>query len=120
HLSALTRLKQIEYLGEDVMCIHDCPAPAPTDYVHDAFIASMAFAGVDRPICLLGHTHVPIVFEACGISSDDEVGEPLQSKDLLVHLPMDGQPVELDPSKRFICNPGSVGQPRDADPRASF
>jgi diadenosine tetraphosphatase ApaH/serine/threonine PP2A family protein phosphatase len=26
----------------------------------------------------------------------------------------------LGPGCRYICNPGSVGQPRDADPRASF
>ena len=31
-----------------------------------------------------------------------------------------GEPIPIDPDRRYICNPGSVGQPRDADPRASF
>jgi predicted phosphodiesterase len=115
HLNALTRLKQFEYIGEEIMCVHDCPAPAPTDYVHDKVIASMAFIGVDRPICLLGHTHVPIVFEAEAMN-----GRILKAVDLIAHLPRDGEPIQLSPEKRFICNPGSVGQPRDADPRASF
>lgn len=116
HLSALTRLKQIEYIGDAVMCVHDSPAPGPSDYVHDKIIAAMAFSGVDRPICLLGHTHVPMVFESR--ATDD--GEELHPQDLIAYIPQDGEPIELDPSRRYICNPGSVGQPRDADPRASF
>lgn len=64
--------------------------------------------------CLVGHTHVPVVFEydcstrqpARILSSAGELAE-----------------VRLGPSAegmRYVINPGSVGQPRDGDPRASF
>src|SRR5438093_316404 len=32
----------------------------------------------------------------------------------------DGEQIELDPNIRMVVNPGSVGQPRDGDPRASY
>lgn len=64
HLDALCRLREIEHPHESVMCVHDCPVAAATDYVYDTHIAAIAFGGVNTPICLLGHTHVPMVFEA--------------------------------------------------------
>ncbi len=115
HLDALCRIREIEHVGESVMCIHDSPDDAPTDYVHDAGIAAGAFGGFALPICLLGHTHVPMIFEAPA-----ERDGALTALDVIAHLPPAGVPLALDPQRRYICNPGSVGQPRDADPRASF
>ncbi len=37
-----------------------------------------------------------------------------------VSLSLDTEDMELSPGKRYLINPGSVGQPRDNDPRASF
>ena len=115
HLDALCRIREIEHLNESVMCIHDSPADAPTDYVHDAGIAAGAFGGFVLPICLLGHTHVPVIFEA-PVDCDGA----LTALDVTTHLPRSGEPVSVGADRRYICNPGSVGQPRDADPRASF
>lgn len=115
HLDALNRLKHVEVVNDIVMCVHDCPVPGPSDYVHDATMAAMAFSGMTTPICLLGHTHVPIVFEAP--ADEGGVVSPL---DVITRLPADGEPISLESGNRYICNPGSVGQPRDADPRASF
>jgi diadenosine tetraphosphatase ApaH/serine/threonine PP2A family protein phosphatase len=36
------------------------------------------------------------------------------------HLPDDGEQLELRDGTRYIINPGSVGQPRNQDPRAAF
>lgn len=116
HMTALNQLGAIAHLSDEVMCIHDCPAPGPSDYVHDQAMASIALRGMDRPICLLGHTHVPIVFEA----PTGEPDEPVQPHQIIAHIPRAGESIHLDPQKRYICNPGSVGQPRDADPRASY
>jgi hypothetical protein len=44
----------------------------------------------------------------------------LTALDVVAHLPRSGEPVSVGADHRYICNPGSVGQPRDADPRASF
>lgn len=115
HLAALNNLKTVACIDDLVTCIHDCPDPsAPTDYVHDAVIAAMAFAGMTTPMCLLGHTHIPIVFET------EICNGTVMPTDVIAHIPSDSEPIPLDPENRYICNPGSVGQPRDADPRASF
>ena len=53
-------------------------------------------------ICFFGHTHVPLIYE-------ENTG--------LVKL---RERVVLDPSKRYLINPGSVGQPRDHNPPGSF
>jgi diadenosine tetraphosphatase ApaH/serine/threonine PP2A family protein phosphatase len=56
------------------------------------------------PYCLVGHTHIPLVFR-----EDDGHVETL--------APSDGSALELD-HRRVFLNPGSVGQPRDGDSRA--
>jgi len=99
-----------------VICVHDSPVPGPTDYIHDRAVAAMAFRGVDTPICLVGHTHVPVVFE----TADPDPATPLTASNLLSHRVEDGLPVRIENGGRAICNPGSVGQPRDGDARSSF
>jgi diadenosine tetraphosphatase ApaH/serine/threonine PP2A family protein phosphatase len=62
----------------------------------------------DTPICFVGHTHVPMVFALHGDGSIEfRRGAP-------------GEIVQLKPESRYIINPGSVGQPRDGDPRAAY
>ncbi len=57
-------------------------------------------------ICFFGHTHYPVCHRLLG-------------KEMLEIKPS-GVPVELNDADYFLINPGSVGQSRDADPRASF
>jgi diadenosine tetraphosphatase ApaH/serine/threonine PP2A family protein phosphatase len=116
HLNALNRLPATASIGEHVMCVHASPVPGPTDYVHDKQVAAMAFRGVDRQVCLIGHTHIPMVFEAPTTNPDDQFTAP----ELIAYVTNDSSTIELMPDRRYICNPGSVGQPRDCDPRASF
>lgn len=54
-------------------------------------------------ICMIGHTHSPSIFSADGVYTVD-----------------DDSKFSLGRDKGFFINPGSVGQPRDGDPRASF
>ena len=115
HLDALVRLKDVDRPHESLLCIHYSPIDAPTDYVHDAHIAATAFGGFAESMCLLGHTHVPVVFDAPA----GDAGK-LTAQDIVTHTPEPGKALALCPDRRYICNPGSVGQPRDADPRASF
>jgi len=116
HVDLLRLLPHLASIEPHVMCIHDCPAPAPTDYVHDTHMAAIAFRGVERRVCLLGHTHVPAVFESDSTDPDDHLTPSRVASFVLG----DRLGVPLRPGRRYICNPGSVGQPRDADPRASF
>jgi len=116
HRDLLRLLPQIAYIEDDCMCVHDCPVPAQTDYIHDKRMAALAFRGVDMRLCLVGHTHVPIVFEAPSPNAEDAVFPD----DLGAFSLFDGQSMKLHEGRRYICNPGAVGQPRDNDPRASF
>ncbi len=69
----------------------------------DALVASA------RPLCLFGHTHYPVTFclrdgMMCGVG-------PSRDAEGLVHL---------EEGAKYLVNPGSVGQPRDGDPRAAY
>ena len=118
HLNALNKLPKTAHIGpnESVLCVHDSPVPGPTDYVHDKQVAALAFRGVETNICLIGHTHVPMVFEAPTLNAQEQLTAP----EIIAYLPNEPHPIELFADRRYICNPGSVGQPRDCDPRASF
>jgi diadenosine tetraphosphatase ApaH/serine/threonine PP2A family protein phosphatase len=85
-------------------------APYDEDhYIFDADDARRALEAGDRQLCLFGHTHLPVVFRRNGNSYDG-------------FLP-DGDTdttIQLEEGVRYVVNPGSVGQPRDGDPRAAF
>ena len=117
-MSFIRRFRELEYVGldRDIICVHDCPVPGPTDYLHDRQMAALAFRGVDAPICLVGHTHVPAVFGT--VEPDPDI--TLTAPNVILHRPTPQQTVIIEPGMRAICNPGAVGQPRDSDPRASF
>ena len=75
-------------------------------YVFDLRDAGMAIESMSGRICLFGHTHLPAVYP----TADDPVESTGPDSDLL-RLPTGG------PS---LINVGSVGQPRDGDPRAAY
>ena len=78
-------------------------------YIFDELDAMRALKVSTRPLCLFGHTHYPITFELSG--------------DFLASIgPSDARETTLDlrPESKYLVNPGSVGQPRDGDPRAAY
>lgn len=87
---------------------HASPREPVWEYILDANLAYANFAFFPTPICLVGHTHIPIIFEL-----DD------QRRRCETMIPPFSDPVTLG-VHRMIINPGSVGQPRDGDPRASY
>jgi len=85
-------------------------APFDEDsYIFDELDAARALKASTRPLCLFGHTHYPAVFEM-GEDGLDSMG-PTDSAHSRVAL------VE---GSKLLINPGSVGQPRDGDPRAAY
>jgi diadenosine tetraphosphatase ApaH/serine/threonine PP2A family protein phosphatase len=78
-------------------------------YVFDDLDAIRAMHAARRPLCLFGHTHV-------------QVGHFLARDQFGLATPDDTRPltIALDEANRYLVNPGSVGQPRDGDPRAGF
>ena len=115
HKTWLARIPGLSEFGP-VQCIHDNPIPASNTYLRDPGAAASAFRGVGREFCFVGHTHVPLLFETTRSEPD---AEP-RLDEVVAHLLHEDEPFHLAAGGRFIVNPGSVGQPRDGDPRASF
>ncbi|HEY2931461.1 MAG TPA: metallophosphoesterase family protein [Acidobacteriota bacterium] len=66
------------------------------------------FEGCTTPVCFFGHTHVPTVFYG--------IGQTVYSTQVIPPVSMS----LMRDASRYLINPGSVGQPRDGDPRAAF
>ena len=93
---------------DDFYLAHASPREPVWEYILDASLAYANFAYFSATICLVGHTHVPIIFEL-----DEE-----QRRCETTVAPF-SESVSLGP-RRMIINPGSVGQPRDGNPQASY
>lgn len=92
-------------LIDDITLVHGSPRNPVWDYIMDAMTAERMFQFFDTRICLVGHTHVPAIWKET--ESESPKG-----------LVLDYQKVKI--LTKSILNPGSVGQPRDHDPRAAF
>jgi len=78
-------------------------------YIFDELDAVRALKTSTRPLCLFGHTHYPVTFELSA-ETFDSVGPATEGA---AELP-------LRVGSKYLVNPGSVGQPRDGDPRAAY
>jgi diadenosine tetraphosphatase ApaH/serine/threonine PP2A family protein phosphatase len=78
-------------------------------YVFDDLDALRALRAARRPLCLFGHTHVQIGY---ALEDDRFI--------LTTHDDQRPLPIGIANGTRHLLNPGSVGQPRDGDPRAAF
>jgi diadenosine tetraphosphatase ApaH/serine/threonine PP2A family protein phosphatase len=78
-------------------------------YIFDEADARLALQSSERPLCLFGHTHYPITFEiADGFFASTGPSSEMEAR------------FELKNGVKYLLNPGSVGQPRDGDPRAAY
>ncbi len=87
------------------LLVHGSPREPTTEYLTDSLQARDSFALSKNQVILVGHTHVPLVF--------------LERKGEESVVPADGDWISYK-RRRLIFNPGSVGQPRDGDPRAAY
>lgn len=77
-------------------------------YVFSDFDAYQIFAATQAHVTFFGHTHIPSLFVAHNGGID------------VALLRGETGTIDIAPDMRYLINPGSVGQPRDRDPRASF
>lgn len=92
--------------GGAFRCVHgDYAQPGYFNYVTEAEQALASWMAVQEPLLFAGHTHVPALF-VLGPSGVPRTVEP--------------QDFEMEDSKRYFVNVGSVGHPRDGDTRASY
>ncbi len=87
------------------LMVHASPGdPSHWEYVLSLKDAITKFKIFSNRICFVGHSHVPCSF----VEQDNRYNVIENKKFVLKH------------EARYIINPGSVGQPRDGDSRASF
>lgn len=99
----LARLPMISFFP-DFSLVHGTPyEPEMYHYLQSIPEAERSFEALDRPLAVVGHSHVPVAF----------FGGKTVSYSLDPVVP-------VDPKGRTLANIGSVGQPRDDDPRAAY
>jgi diadenosine tetraphosphatase ApaH/serine/threonine PP2A family protein phosphatase len=86
--------------------VHGSPLDPIWEYVTTSEAAHASLVSIATPHALNGHTHVPIAFSLDGdrMGRVDPAATPMTTLD----------------GPRLLLNPGSVGQPRDGDPRAGY
>jgi predicted phosphodiesterase len=89
--------------------VHGSVRDPAAEYLKDAGAAASSFAAEEFRIGFYGHTHVPFAYER------DRDHAAVRGMAL-----RDGDSLDLESGARYLLNPGSVGQPRDGDPRASY
>ncbi|HNS02393.1 MAG TPA: metallophosphoesterase family protein [Anaerolineae bacterium] len=95
-------------LHQDAFTVtHASPREPIWEYINSGSIARENFAHLATPYCLVGHTHVPRLYRMAGGACT-------------VHGPIYDRDISLAGPHSLIINPGSVGQPRDNDPRAAY
>ncbi len=103
NLSYLSTLPP-QILKEEVQLVHDTPeAPGSVQYIETEDDAYRALLKQKGDICFFGHTHVPVAF-----CFDIPHVKTLRLWTFKLR------------SLKYLINPGSVGQPRNKDPRASY
>jgi len=95
-------------IDERVVICHGAPFDED-HYIFDANDARRSLAEASRPLCLFGHTHLPVVFRRV----DDALSGGTPDPDVETV-------VKLQRGVRYLINPGSIGQPRGGDPRAGY
>jgi predicted phosphodiesterase len=94
-------------LDEEVGLFHASPRDPVWEYVLSPLQAELCLDAQEHRVCLIGHSHVALSFAR-------EAGAPATGQ-TRTH----DEELELQ-SGEWLINPGSVGQPRDGDPRAAW
>jgi predicted phosphodiesterase len=99
----LRDLKYLRLVGSFTIVHATLDAPQRWQYVFDKLEAAASFTYQNTSVCFFGHTHVPVAFVR-----DSFVRGGTYSK------------FRIEPGKKYFINVGSVGQPRDNNPRAAY
>lgn len=95
----------LTYEEDDFTVVHGTLHDAEEfNYMITATDALKTFSVLKKKICFVGHSHIPGVF----MLKEGRLYQSYESE------------IELEPKARYIVNAGSVGQPRDGDPRACY
>ncbi len=99
----LRDLKYIRLVASFSMVHATLDQPERWGYVFDKLMAAASFTYQNTGVCFFGHTHVPVAF-----IRDSVVRGGTYSK------------FKVEPGRKYFVNVGSVGQPRDNNPKAAY
>ncbi|MBA7661354.1 hypothetical protein ES703_69370 [subsurface metagenome] len=109
NLNFLLNLKKKIELRDDVFAVHGSPRDPILEYILDKNTASLIFSKFNFKIYFVGHSHL------AGCFSFNENNNQIDYMNF-----SNGGYIEIHKNKRYIINCGSVGQPRDGNPQASY
>jgi diadenosine tetraphosphatase ApaH/serine/threonine PP2A family protein phosphatase len=92
---------------DQITLVHGSPYKPIWEYLLDTRSATFSFEYFETSYCFVGHTHLPVMYYL----PDDR---------LVAQLVVPERESQMTLAPRAILNPGSVGQPRDRDPRAAY
>jgi len=93
---------------QNITLVHGSPRDPVWGYITEKDEAKANLDLITTPFCLTGHTHIPVIYR-----------KPWDDPRVLEEWPRVNSTIRLTLDRMFI-NPGSVGQPRDEDPRAAY
>jgi len=103
YLESLPEMIEVDH----ITLAHGSPRQPVWEYLLDTRTATINFDFFDTDYCFVGHTHLPVIYH---LPDDQRMARLI--------VPEGSTQMTLAP--RAIINPGSVGQPRDRDPRAAY
>ena len=107
NMNFLRSLPQSTKVRGEVTLAHGSPRDPLWEYILNTLTARLNFDHFDTPFCFIGHSHIQSIFFL------NEEKDRVSLESIKVN-----QPITLRP--RMLVNPGSVGQPRDRDPRTAY
>ena len=99
----LRDLKYVRMVASFSMVHATLDGPQRWGYVFDKLMAAASFTYQNTSVCFFGHTHVPVAFVR-----DSVVRGGSYSK------------FKVEPGRKYFVNVGSVGQPRDGNPKCGY
>jgi len=109
NIDFLLKLNKNIELKDNVFAVHGSPQNPIFEYIADKNTASIIFNKFDFKICFIGHSHLAGCFT---------FNESNHQVDYINYS--NGGCIEINRNKRYIINSGSIGQPRDGNPKASY
>jgi predicted phosphodiesterase len=103
----LESLPQNALVLGDVTLAHGSPRDPVWEYILNTLVARLNFQSFETSYCFVGHSHIQCMFQL-------DVNKDRVS----LEVPKPREVLQL--TARAILNPGSLGQPRDRDPRAAY
>jgi diadenosine tetraphosphatase ApaH/serine/threonine PP2A family protein phosphatase len=105
-LSYLRDLPLVQRIDSFTIAHSTLHAPEAFGYIETLYSAHMSLSFLDDQVCFVGHSHIPITFVL-----------DLTQKTLTYTM---DEEIRLAPDHKALVNVGSVGQPRDENPKACY